>query len=211
MGILTVQDVGEHVKAMNALYQPDGKCSAIADRPHMLDLVGQLRSYTDQVQEEADRLGLTDDTNVAQWALDLARWRERLAAYQSALDDATKVAGTTSCVEIYSTVVGPLLDGDFSGAISTAGIVNPAVPSVPDVATPYMLGNQVVTYREFQAENFEALIGYFIDEAKNLGRRVAKAAKKAAPSFLMIGAGLVLGAIAIGYVGGAVHKKVAKG
>lgn len=208
MGTLTTSDVGEKVRAMNALYQPDGRCSSVADRPHMQDLVDRLRNYTDQVQSEADRLGLVDDENVAQWATDLAHWRERLAGYQMALDDAEKTSGKASCEEIYGSVVGPLLDGNFADARNSSGILNPAVPTVPDIATPYMLGNQVVTYREFQAENFDALIGYFLEEAKRVGKRIKKAAKKAAPSVLQIGVGLALGALAVGYIAGEVKKKV---
>jgi hypothetical protein len=210
MGTLTQTDVGEKVKAMNAVYQPDGRCSSVADRPHMQALIERLRNYTDQVQSEADRLGLVDDENVAQWALDMAHWRERLAGYQQALDVAVKTAGEASCEEIYGSVVGPLLDGNFAAAVNTSGIVNPEVPSPPDIATPYMLGNQVVTYREFQAQNFDALIGYFIDEAKNLAKKAGKIAKRSAPSVLAIGAGLALGALALGYLSGQVQKKVTR-
>lgn len=212
MGILTTKDVGALVKKANKLYQPKGKCSRLADRPHMQLLVTRLRSYTEQVQAEADRLGLVEDENVAQWATDMAYWRQRLAAYQEALDAAVKPSGRPSCEEIYDTVVGPLLNGNFTKASAdgTAGIVNPAVRTVPDVAVAYMLGNQVVVYREFQAENFAALMGYFIESAKELGKKVAKAAKSAAPSVLAIGVGLALGAVALNHVAGTVKKRVAR-
>lgn len=208
MGVLTASDVAKHVKAMNNLYQPDGRCSAIADRPHMRALVARLSDYTDQVEEEANRLGLVDDLNVAQWAIDLASWRERLASYQQSLEEETGTTGHASCEELYDTVVGPLLDGNYAKAPVTSGIMNPAVRSVPDVATPYMLGNQVVTYREFQAQNFEALIGYFVDEARALRERVVSATKSAAPSILAIGVGLALGAAALVYLGKNMNRRV---
>lgn len=210
MATLTTKDVGALVKKMNALYQPKGKCSPIADRPHMQAVVNKLYSYTTQVQDEADRLGLVDDEYVAQWASDMAHWRERLASYQAAINHATQPAGRVSCEELYGTVVGPLLDGNFTKATVTAGIMSPAVRSIPDVATPYMLGNQVIIYREFQADNFAAFIRFFIDEAKALGKKIAKAAKSAAPSVLAIGAGLALGALAVTYVASEVNKKVTK-
>jgi hypothetical protein len=197
---LKPQDVGEILKRMNALYQPEGRCSKVADKPHLQDLANRLRSYTDQVQAEADRQGLGDDANVAQWATDMQSWRVRLASYQQALDEATQPRGMPSCEELYPTVVGPLLDGVFSGAKSTEGILNPAVATVPDISTPYMLGNQVLVYRDFQADNFKALVDYFVDEAKRVGKKIAKTAKRSAPSVLMVGLGVALGAAGIGYL-----------
>ncbi len=210
MAKLTQQDVGDILKRMNALYQPEGRCSTVADKPHLQDLVNRLRSYTDQVQGEADRQGLSEDSNVAQWATDMQSWRVRLASYQQALDEAVQPKGMASCEELYPTVVGPLLDGVFAGAKSTEGIVNPAVATVPDISTPYMLGNQVLVYQEFQADNFRALVDYFVEEAKNVGRKIRKAAKKAAPSVMMIGIGIALGAAGIGYLASEAKKGLNK-
>lgn len=210
MGTLKATDVGNLVSKMNLLYQPSGKCSPITDKPHMQDLVDLLRGYSDQVQGEADENGLSEDMNVAQWATDMASWRDRLGGYQAALDAATHESGMLSCEELYPTVVGPILDGKFAGALSTAGISNPAVVTVPDIAAPYMLGNQVLVYGEFQAQNFEALINYFIDEAKSVAKKVGKAAKMAAPSLLKIGVGLVLGVGAVSYALGSAKKGMAK-
>ncbi len=210
MAQLTTTDVGENMKRLNALYQPEGRCSKVADKPHMQDLVNRLRSYTDQVQAEADRQGLSGDANVAQWATDMQAWRVRLASYQQALDEATVRSGIKSCEEIYPTVVGPLLDGVFVGAKSTEGIMNPAVATVQDVSMPYMLGNQVLVYQDFQSDNFRALVDYFVEEAKRVGKKVAKAAKKAAPNVLMIGLGVAVGAAGVGYLIGEVKRGMSK-
>ena len=196
---LTIADVGDLVKHLNKLYQPKGGCSALADKTGMQLLVMRLRNYTDQVQEEAEEAGLSDETNVAQWAIDMANWRQRLAGYHTAIDEAVEDPGIASCEELYPTVVGPLLDGVFAGAKSTAGIADPSTPTVNDVATPYMLGNQVVVYREFQRQRFQALIDYFVDEAKALAKKVARAARKAAPNILMIGFGVGLAALGISW------------
>lgn len=218
MAILTMTDVGNLVKKMNKTYQPAGKCSAAADLPHMQLLVDKLRSYTDQVQEEAESNGYawisssiftpaaTDSENMGQWITDMANWRERLAGYQSALDQATILDGIDSCRELYPTVIGPLLDGNYSDALSTAGIVNPAVPTVNDVAYPYMLGNQIAVWQEFQKKNFAALVGYMIDEGKRVARAAGRAVRKGAPSALMIGAGIAVAAVGVGWAAGELKK-----
>lgn len=218
MGTLTSTDVGALVRKMNKVFQPAGKCSAVADAPHMQELIDKLRDYTNQVQEEADSNGyawisssiftpaLTDSENMGQWITDMANWRERLSGYQAALEQAEVTDGVDSCREIYGTVVGPLLDGVFSDALSTAGIVNPAVPSVPDVAYPYMLGNQVAVWQEFQKQNFAALIGYFVEEGKRVMKTIARGVKRGAPSALMVGAGVGLAAIGIGWAIGQAKK-----
>lgn len=217
--MLTMTDVGNLVRKMNKVYQPKGKCSVVADRNHMQDLVDKLRSYTDQVQEEADSNGyawisssiftpaLSDAENMGQWITDMANWRERLAGYQSALDSAQYDEGIKSCDEIYGTVIGPLLDGNYSDAISTAGIVNPNVPTVNDVAFPYMLGNQVAVWQEFQRKNFEALINSFVEEGRRFGRKVARAGRRAAPSILAVGAGVAIGALAVGWAAGQIKGR----
>lgn len=198
MGVLTTTNVGKLVADLNKLYQPKGKCSLVTNGATMQLLVNRLETYTRQVQDEATLQGLQFDTNVAQWATDMANWRQRLGAYQQELIDTKKPDGVATCTELYDGLVGPLLDGNFASAKSTAGIANPAVPTVPDVATPYMLGNQVIVYREFQAENFAALIEYMKNEAKALAKAAGRVARRAAPNILMIGVGVAIAALAIG-------------
>ncbi len=205
MPTLAQTDVGAVVRSMNDLYQPDGRCSKIADRSMMQLLINSLRGYTDVVEAKAVSEGLTTDTVQAQWMKDMANWRLRLASYQAGVSASVSPALTlASCEEIYPTVVGPLLDGVYSGSPVTDGIVNPAKPTVPDVAMPYMLGNQVIVYGEFQSQNFGALVGYFTEEGErvmaSLGGAAKRALKVAAPSVLMIGIGIAIAAVAVTYM-----------
>jgi hypothetical protein len=177
--MLSLTDVGKLTKDLNAVYQPGGSgtCSGAADKKHMLLLVQKLDVYTEEVAAAAEKEGLTEDENVAQWGKDMGDWIARLTAMKNVLDDPSiPMTGTESCKAIYDDVVGPLLDGDHRKAEETAGIVNPAVVKYPDLATPYILGNGVLEYRKFQKERFKALIGYLLEEAKNLGKRLKRAA-----------------------------------
>lgn len=221
-GELTTVDIGKLVKKMNKVYQPAGRCAELTDKPHMQLLINRLRSYTNQVQEEADSNGyawvssslftpaLTEGATMGQWISDMANWRERLAGYQAALDSADVEYGLESCRELYGPVVGPLMSGNYSDATVTSGIVNPRVPSVPDVAMPYTLGNQVKVWQDFQRQNFEALINIIIDEGRRLGRKVARAARRAAPSIGIIGVGVAVAAVGIGWAAGEIKKNATK-
>lgn len=194
MGALTQTDIGAQVKKMNALFQPDGKCSALADKKSMLWLVERLRVQTNLTQEAADREGMAEDVNQVQWALDMAHWRERLAGYDEALAEASVPSGIASCEELYPTVVGPLLDGRFEGALNTSGIMDPSVHSFPDLSFPFMLGNMVLVYEEFQSQWFSALLKAFYDSAVSLKREAERTLKAAAPNVLAIGIGIGIGA-----------------
>lgn len=176
--MLTQTDVGRLTKELNQVYQPGGAgtCSGAADKKHMLALVDKLDKYTDEVIAAAEKEGLTEDENAAQWGGDMGNWVARLTAMRNVLDDPSiPMTGADSCKAIYDDVVGPLLDGNHSKAGETAGIVNPEVKTYPDLATPYILGNGVLEFRKFQKERFKALIGYMLEEAKKVVKTIKKA------------------------------------
>ncbi len=151
---ITNQEIDDVVKEAGARFLHQPTCRA--NKPNMLELVETLEAYTDEVQDEADRQGLTEDQNMVQWANDMNNWRMRLAGYYDALSRAQYESGVESCEELRATVNEPLLVGWYEPG--TPGIVNPNVQTVADVAMPYMLGNQVVVYREHQRWRLERFL-----------------------------------------------------
>jgi hypothetical protein len=148
------QDIAKVVREAGARYIGHPTC--VANKRNMLELVQTLDAYTDEVQNAADDYGLTGDENMAQWAKDMNNWRLRLAGYVQALQRARYEDGPESCEELRATVNEPLLVGWFEPG--TPGIVNPDVQTIADVATPYMLGNQVLVYRDHQRERLDLLL-----------------------------------------------------
>lgn len=151
---ITNQKIDEVVKEAGARYIGQPQCAA--NKPNMLELVQTLEAYTDEVQDAADTYGLTDDQYMQQWANDMNNWRLRLAGYYDALSKARYESGPESCEELRSTVNEPLLVGWYEPG--TPGIVNPDRQTVADVATPFMLGNQVIVYRQHQQWRLERLL-----------------------------------------------------
>lgn len=154
MTTITNQRVDEVVKEAGARFIGQPQC--VANKPNMLELVQTLEAYTDEVQVAADTYGLTDSQYMQQWANDMNNWRLRLAGYYAALSNARHESGPESCEELRSPVNEPLLVGWYEPG--TPGIVNPDLQTVADVATPYMLGNQVIVYRQHQKERLDKLI-----------------------------------------------------
>ena len=154
MTTMTNQKVDEVVKEAGARFIGQPQCAA--NKPNMLELVQTLEAYTDEVQTAADTYGLTGDQYMQQWANDMHNWRLRLAGYYAALSKARYESGPESCEELRATVNEPLLVGWYEPG--TPGIVNPDLQTVADVATPYMLGNQVIVYRQHQKERLSKLI-----------------------------------------------------
>lgn len=154
MTTITNQKIDEVVKEAGARFIGQPTCAA--NKPNMLELVRTLEAYTDEVQDAADSYGLTEDMNMQQWANDMVNWRIRLAGYFQALQDARYESGPESCEELRAPVNEPLLVGWYEPG--TPGIVNPDMQTIADVATPYMLGNQVLVYREHQKERLDKLI-----------------------------------------------------
>lgn len=154
MSEISNQEIDDVVKEAGARFIRQPGC--MANKPNMLELVQTLEQYTDEVQEAADSYGLSDDEYVPQWAKDMNNWRLRLAGYYDALGKATYEAGPESCEELRATVNEPLLVGWYLPG--TPGIVNPDVQTVADVATAYMLGNQVIVYRDHQRERLQKFL-----------------------------------------------------
>ncbi len=191
-------DVGKIVRrATDALLAPDGKGICRADKRRMSKLVDGLSSYTDKVMLGAFSSGvfqpnaiMTDDSlwpTPSQWARDLSAWAERLRGYQDALERASNDTGKASCTEIAESVTGPLLLGWYLPG--TPGIVNPAVQTVPDVVTPFMLGNQLIEYRDWQFERLRLLIKDIVSNAKKLAKKAVRGAKIGG---VILGAGLII-------------------
>lgn len=176
MAELTMQDVGAIVKRLSDAFINHGKKGVcVADKKNMTRMVQNLSDYTDEVQRTAEEgagglAGMFLDAfgggTPGQWTLDMARWRERLAGYQSALEAAKHRTGPESCKELVPGVIEPLLLGWYQEG--TPGILNPKVQTVPDVATPYMLGNQILTLHEFAKDNFDRFVSDMIKNAKRL-------------------------------------------
>lgn len=154
MSALTNKDVGRIVKEATEKFLNQPTC--MADKRNMLTLVQKLERYTNEVQEAADEHGIASDHNVQQWAKDMENWRVRLSLYYQALEGAQYETGPESCEELRTRVIEPLLVGWYPD--DYPGIVNPDVQTVPDVAMPYILGNQVVVYRDHQQHRTDRLI-----------------------------------------------------
>lgn len=154
MTTITNQKVDEVVKEAGARFIGQPQCAA--NKPNMLELVQTLEAYTDEVQAAADTYGLTDNQYMQQWGNDMNNWRLRLARYYDALAKAKYESGAPSCEELRGTVNEPLLVGWYLPG--TPGIVNPDLQTVADVSTPFMLGNQVIVYRQHQQWRLERLI-----------------------------------------------------
>lgn len=134
------------------LHQP----TCIANKRNMLELVERLEEYTDEVAEKADEYGMTTDANVAQWNRDYNNWLLRISRYRHALEAAKFESGNDSCEELRVPVNEPLLVGWYPAG--TPGIQNTDQQTIADVATPFILGNQVLVYQEHQQWRLERLL-----------------------------------------------------
>ncbi len=194
MAKLTTTDVGREVAKANEFYQPaDGRC--VATPRQLRALLDRLDAKTSDVQAEADDNGIVSDQNVAQWASDMAAWQTRLQRYYDALDQVPAADADTEagCHAAYKYVAAPLLDGIWyerlPGIVLNAeeiarigsGTGHPDLdvttpghpeghsnPKPPDVATPFMLGNQVVVYGDWQDEMWSLFWSDVIENAKKL-------------------------------------------
>lgn len=166
--------------------------------------------------------------SASQWANDMAHWQTRLARYREVLDDVPNSEWETvaGCKAIYSLVTAPLLDGIFyeefpginlnniereriqSGrGHPPADVLDVATrdhpgghsnPKPPDVATPYMLGNGILIFQEFQRENLTRL---WEDIKKNFERFL-----KLIPAVAFPVGAVIFGVAAIGLIGYGLYK-----
>jgi len=229
MAQLTETDVGAEVAKANAFYQPkDGRCMATPSQ--LRALLERLDEQTELVQEEANDNGIAEAVNVAQWASDMAAWQTRLQRYHDALDGIARSDDNTEagCHAAYKFVTAPLLDGIYYErlpgiildadelAMIASGTGHPTTdvttpghpgghsrPGPPDVATPFMLGNQVLIYGAYQDEIWRLFWQDVIENAKKLAKDVASLIPSMAwIKWTLVGAGvLVLGAVAYGAYG----------
>ncbi len=209
MAALTQTDIDILVQKMNDRYQPKtGVC--VATPAQMDNLLKRLNAYTKQVQDAAEDEGLDKDTNVAQWALDMASWQQRIAHYKQELLLIPKSDWDTEtgCEAIYETVTSPLLDGVYYEVLP--GIVlspqekvdilagGQSNPKPNDVISPFTLGNQVLVYKQHQKERADQFWKDLEASAKRLKKAIAEAGKLALPwGILLLGAAAV---VAVGYL-----------
>lgn len=190
-------NVGSIVRdASSKLLGVDARGRCIATPERMRRLVDGLSEYTDEVVAKIwtsgvfDPLAIMDDDQLwpspSQWNLDLSRWLERLTAYKDALDDATKT-GQAGCNEIFDAVTQPLLVGWYQPG--TPGIINTNVQTVPDIATPFLLGNQLIEFRDWELERLRLLVKDIVANAKKLVRKVKDRFKFGA---ILVGGGLAI-------------------
>lgn len=178
------------------LNKPGDTSQCKADVRTMRVLVRKLSEYTDDVFAAAIRSGWFGGEILregywgtpTQWSLDFSRWQERLRGYEEALEDAEPETGMESCLAIFDRVTQPLLLGWYMPG--TPGIINPDRQTIPDVATPFMLGNQVFASEDARMDRMKKLIDDVIAEAKRLLKRVVDTGKSTLP--------LILGGLAVG-------------
>jgi len=206
-------DVGDIVRTQSdrLLNKPGDTSMCKADVRTMRMLVKALAKYTDQVFEAAINsgwlgagAGITADdsywTKPSQWALDFSRWQERLRAYEDAIGSAEIETGMQSCLSIFDAVTQPLLLGWYLPG--TPGIINPDRQTIPDIATPFMLGNQVFEYKDARLDRMKKLVDDVIAEAKKLIKKAVDAGTSTLPLIiggLAIGAGALLALRALPY------------
>lgn len=191
---VTLTDVGALVAEKNKLYQPEGPRipgdPRYQDKPsnatptNLKMLLDQLDAYTKAVQEAAEKEGMTNDSVVQQWQNDMANWQFRLAHYYQALAMAPAAERDTlaGADAVYFTVTSPLLDGVWyeiapginysppeKERMAKGGLEGFSERKANDLYFPFMLGNQVVVYREHQSEMWDKLWEDLAANAKRLG------------------------------------------
>lgn len=196
------QNIGNLMQQMNEFYAPQGaRCRATPRQMGLL--LDELAAYTHEVQKVASEEGLDADTNVTQWALDMASWQARLAGYRRALETIGKgdLDSEHGCELVYRHVTGPLLDGlHYTAAVGIlldtaererikTGKGHSATdkpephpeghsnPKPPDVVTPFSLGNQVLVYQQFQAERWFNWVRKLLVKAGKLWDQIVKFVK----------------------------------
>lgn len=176
---LSQKDVGAIVKRLTDqfLHGPPGQC--IANKKNLKELLDKLEEYTEDVSLAA-QLGLGPTENIitsttdpfapstwmpgpSQWTKDYSNWISRLDTYQTTVDNAKYEAGPDSCEELRP-VTEALLVGWYQPG--TPGIANPQVQTIPDVVTPFMLGNQVTTSQDWQWKRLDLLVNDIIERIK---------------------------------------------
>lgn len=94
----------------------------------LLDLLARQTERLEVAVAEG-QLGLASATT-------LARWKQRLAIYRVALDQAVATTGRDAPSDaLWTNVTAPLMQGIYPPSFGAAGIINPLAPSKPDVTT----------------------------------------------------------------------------
>lgn len=235
LNAVTQTDIAQLVADKNAIFQPEGPRipgdPRYQDRPTnatpraMKLLLDELKTYTEEVRREAQRSGLDQDGNVAQWDADMTAWQQRLNHYYEVLRrvDPAQADTLQGADEIYFAVTSPLLDGVYYEVLpgtnlSTAekermkqgppaGFSN---PKPNDIYMPFSLGNQVLEYKEHQRERWDQLWKDVGDGLANIPKAVQQAGWAVAPWLIGIGVAVASGAVAGGIIYGIIKWREAE-
>jgi len=154
------------------------------------------------------------DVDVAQWRSDMTSWQFRLAEYQRLLalyiaQHPNEIDTEAGCEAIYRDITSPLLDGVWyrimPGIMYTEAEKEsirgggPSDRSVNDVVTPWMLGNQILTYQDFQRENAIRFFDELIENFKKLAEDITSPGKWPwwIHGAIIVGAGVAVGLLGL--------------
>lgn len=133
-----------------------------------------------------------------------AKWHDRLARYRTALE-LERGAMDKPSERLWRSVTAPLLQGIYPADFGALGIVNPLVPSKPDVATvpttAFMVALQTDEVGPLQSWllSWRESIGTWLYEAREAITSVFSAlAEGAQEGARKIGRGVVMGALVLG-------------
>lgn len=142
-------DVGAKVKEISDEFlAPPSPNRATPE--NLLVLVRGLEAYTESLRREAAEVASwVPGADEQQWTWAMYQWRTRLASYRVALEGASP----RDRKAVLWTVTAPLLLGYYNGEKGDKP------QQVADVATPFSLQNQLEVREQFEAENWNRLIG----------------------------------------------------
>jgi hypothetical protein len=167
-------DVGAKVAELHALYL--GTEPNRATPANMAVLLESLRKLTRTIGVETLRFGWIRDADEQRATRDLLAWEERLDAYEDAVDDAKPGDRT----EIQWSVTAPLLLGLYGGPESQEQ------QRTADVATPFIVANQVALTQEVQDELWADFVGDLEKRATRTGMGLGVAVLIALGLFLAV-------------------------
>jgi len=143
-------------------------------------LLGSLRRLTDQIQAQRDKFSsFVPDASISHWDIDMATWKGRLGAYQTAVTAAPR--GDRGA--ILWNVTAPLLLGFYGGALSYDN------QRPLDAVTPFMLANQIEVADAWRADRLRLFWVDLYTNLKALPGQILSGIWDAVPWWVWAGAG----------------------